>query len=231
LNANDIQRQEIKYQSENLKLERENLLVFSSELAARYHVESPISTNDSALVFKETISTEDNQRKVNELIRPKWVEYNRLYHKLLLSYRTSIAQTSNLNKRIKQDLDDVTFYKTLTPIGIAFFLIGLVGLLHLQELQNKLLKKQLEVGSVFSCCQSCGKSFGATVQNSIFPDGEANKYYCRDCFADNAFTNPNLTWQIVYAEYLNEFKNPNFFLKRSIKQKVLDLHRWKFGKY
>jgi hypothetical protein len=86
-------------------------------------------------------------------------------------------------------------------------------------------------GETFSCCQSCAKTFNSTVQNAKFSDGEINRYYCSECFMNNDFTNPALTPKEVLKDYLKTFEKPNFLLRLISKAKIINLHRWRFGRY
>jgi hypothetical protein len=203
----------------------------SLELSQKYGVKDPLTEKGANVYFNKTFHGDKSSIIVSDEIEKLWDTYES--HRFMFHENDLKAskELDRINGDISNNNKDSDFWNNIIGVGTILFVVGLFGLLHLQTLQNKLLVKQINAGEKFTCCQSCGKSFNATVQNAKFNDGEVNYYYCRECFQNDDFTNPDLTFKEAYNNYLTLWRKPGVIGKLIARSKILNLHRWRFGRY
>jgi hypothetical protein len=227
----DVKLDSIKSRGNSLDDELKSIKEFSKELAESYNIKNPLISKNGTVIFNQIISGDKNDVVVSNKIATLWLTYKSHVNNFQNISTTLNRQLIEINHDLTYNNSDNEFWSNATGLGAVLFIIGLLGLLYLQTLQNKLLIKQIKIGETFSCCQSCAKTFNSTVQNAKFSDGEINRYYCSECFMNNDFTNPALTPKEVLKDYLKTFEKPNFLLRLISKAKIINLHRWRFGRY
>ncbi|MFI5160989.1 MAG: zinc ribbon domain-containing protein [Sphingobacteriales bacterium] len=227
----DLVKDSILFQERVINQELKSVEEHSLELSQRYGVKNPMAEKGGNVYFDKTFRGDKSSVIVSDEIEKLWNAYKA--HKFLFHESDLKAgkELDRINEDITDNNKDSEFWNNAVGLGAVLFVIGIFGLLHLQGLQNKLLVKQIKSGEQYSCCQSCGKSFNATVQNAKFNDGEINYYYCRECFQNDEFTNPELTLKQAYKNYLRIWEKPGLIAKLTARAKIVNLHRWRFGRY
>lgn len=78
-------------------------------------------------------------------------------------------------------------------------------------------------------CQSCGMLFSKEFSGTN-KDGSNNEKFCRSCFADGRFTDPQVTIQDIERRYLDMARHNDDLTLQDAERliKILpDLDRWK----
>lgn len=117
-------------------------------------------------------------------------------------------------------------------------IVGLIGLLlwyikiqkpidsqQTCEDTKKLLNEEMWVEN----CQSCFKTFFYKDELGIEKDGSINKMFCKDCYIDGAFVEPELTYKEARKKLELKLKEKKYwFIQRiGMYKKFKKLHRWR----
>jgi ribosomal protein L40E len=82
-------------------------------------------------------------------------------------------------------------------------------------------------------CQSCGAPIVSEEEFGTNADGSLNYEYCRKCYQNGKFTEPNITMeemiQKVAKEMIEVEKIPPKYAFKIAKEYIPDLKRWRSG--
>lgn len=93
-------------------------------------------------------------------------------------------------------------------------------------------KRTLE-GKVYRICQSCSKSIYENIDRGSNSDKSLNYLYCKECFSDGKFTDPELDFTVAKERFivrLNGSKN-NRLNKMNLRMNFKNLTRWRKQRY
>ncbi|KJS05462.1 MAG: hypothetical protein VR77_08435 [Flavobacteriales bacterium BRH_c54] len=140
---------------------------------------------------------------------------------------------SNINEKTSWNIGRIM-------IVIPLFLGEIVGLIGLMLWYVKIQKpldrketyeenKKLLNGEIwFGNCQSCCKTFFYNYEFGIEKDGSINKLFCKDCYANGAFVEPELTYKEARRKLEIKLKERKYwFIQRIVMyRKFKKLYRW-----
>ncbi len=149
----------------------------------------------------------------------------------------SFKRAKLLIQKLEQDYtelqDKIEIFLFVGAIGVILFLIGIVGLISHQKIQDEILNRQLgEKEKFYPHCQSCGKNFSSFVFYGTRVDGTPLKSFCIGCFENGVFTEPNLTFsQLKERAFRSFIRNKNPFMRWDLLRRLKSLDRWNENPY
>lgn len=149
-----------------------------------------------------------------------------------------IKLKNNLITLAKEKIRDGGFYlKFITSVSTLLFMLGLGGLLwgfqQWYEKQQKtkdkeLLRDYINLGRISMFCNSCGKEISKDEIRPKEKDGSFNYRYCRDCYQNGEFIEPNITLERMKERITENSKSKIFIWWRLY---CLDtMERWRKNK-
>lgn len=211
----------------------DKIISASDLMSNKYRISNPIRANDSMLIFSQILSGSLKEIEVSDSLSVLWNDYKEKQFQLTLAANLINKKTRNLiNLKeeyiIKEEISNSIFF-----IGLLLFLPGLFGMMWIQVVQDRLLKLQLnEKSKAYNYCQSCGKKYSSMRQPGKKSDGSTEYAFCKDCFDNGDFTEPNLT----FKEFIERTKKENnsvktWYGKLILKSRFNTLERWDKNDY
>jgi hypothetical protein len=215
------------------KRQKENLMEMADDLSLKYNVKNPITDQDSITIFSETITGPKNDVFVTDTLRKIWARF-----------KDGNFQISLINEKIKMTKEDLKiaddentqenyFYLALAIFGMLCLFGGFAGMEKNQSLQEKLIEIEISHKEPkYKFCQSCGANFSAIRINGTNFDSEINLAFCKDCFENGQFKEPNLSLEEFKKRTQAIIERCNSKSKRKAMQKRFEnLERWKVDDY
>lgn len=185
----------------------------------------------------------------NKIMQEKTIEFdkeyaqtNQFYEKLYSTERRSFDSLARVNSiEEKVFMTKKAYFKNVLQniillifFGAILFISG-INLWTKKEQYEKdiLIRQNLEKPTYSKNCQSCGKVFDSLITAGSEENGNKNYNFCRACYKNGVFTNPDMTFleiqQITKAE-LETLRIKPKAINRIIKE-IAKLDRWKINKY
>ncbi len=118
----------------------------------------------------------------------------------------------------------------LLYIGEGFCVWGLLLWYHsIQKPNDDELRQKSLRGELFKpCCQSCYKEILFINERGTESDGELSKLFCKDCYVNGSYIEPELTFEIASQRLSNQLDILNYShcKKRRELKKFKRLSRW-----
>lgn len=127
--------------------------------------------------------------------------------------------------RLRQQIQDKS-YIIILYFSVIIFLIGLKSFANETGEQDYIKKQERFLKRCFLICNSCAKSFSELLEYGNNQDHSVNKAFCKECFQNGNYVNPNLTIQDVYLKFKQT--NPKSYLTITTFEKML---RWNTNQY
>ncbi|WP_321997483.1 zinc ribbon domain-containing protein [Draconibacterium orientale] len=131
----------------------------------------------------------------------------------------------------KYDLD--TIDEASNIFSPASLLLAFVGFLlwyeRTQKLQDKVLKQQTNQYLNTELCQSCGMRLTNQPGYYSWTKEDQNSIYCKTCFSDGKFTEPDLTIKDMENKIKSRCKEIGYgkIMTYVLTSKIKDLDRWR----
>jgi hypothetical protein len=148
-----------------------------------------------------------------------------------------ILKNSLMSLAKEKKMDSGFYLKFITSVSTLLFMMGLGGLLwgfcQWYEKQQKtkdkeLLRDYISMGRISMYCNSCGKEISKDEIRPKEKDGSFNYRYCRDCYQDGEFIEPNMTLEMMKKRIINNGNHKIFIWWRLY---CLDtMERWRKNK-
>jgi len=202
-------------------------------LSKKNNVPNPIETNDSLLIFSQTIVGDKKEVAVSDSLSKLWEEYKEAQFKIKLFNKQLDIRKKTLNqaKEEYEATKETNGWLAFTA-GICL-IFGLAGMMRFQHIQDELLSRQLsDKPKTYKFCQSCGKKFSSIRQNSKNSDGTVNLAFCTSCYKDGYFVEDDLTKEEFLKRVALEAKKRKTWLGRKlITTRLKNLERWDTDEY
>ncbi|WP_171609160.1 zinc ribbon domain-containing protein [Limnovirga soli] len=217
----EVERQSVDNEVENIKSE-------SKRLAFINNIKNPISYNDSGRVFFEysnydTTILYDNFYKM-------YLNIVRLNNKIdlgSLKLELFTKKIKNYSKDLHDEFEDTNNFVTFSMI---LMLIGILGIVKQQTLQDELFKRQLnEKKKYYQYCQSCLTEFDSMIKNGTDQDGSLNTAFCNECYNNGTFIEPDLTFEILLNRKIKKNKVKSKWGLFVLRNRLKLLDRWKWN--
>lgn len=229
-NRQDIlfeKRASIKVNPDLMEYKAQRLKEMALNISLKYHIVNPIRQIKDGQVFDEVFSGDKAKVQACKEIKPFWDDYKQakfIYKKESEENTQRLKEIDNDIKFANNRLDEEVGKSNTVLIFAELFFGFAIVIFILEELASGLKDESLLI------CQSCAKRLNAVVQNARFNDGEVNKYFCKECFSDDKFTDMDFTAQKAYENIINKTKL-NRLDRIMYKIKINNLNRWLKGPY
>jgi hypothetical protein len=213
--------------------QKNRLYKLAKELSQKNGVSNPITTNDSLIVFSRIVKGNNSEVFVSDTLARLWDEYIEADFNLTL-YNKQLGNRKEGLKYAKEEYDagkeETTWIFLCAAVSL---IIGVPGLVYLQVLQDELLKRQLlDKPKPYKYCQSCGKKFSSIRKPAKDSDGTLHTAFCKDCFIDGRFVEPNLSIDEFNKRINQELRKRKTWVGRKMLSKRLrNLERWDNDEY
>lgn len=220
---------------ELLKLdhEKDKLKRTADFLAKRYKIKNPVSDNDSVVVFMQTISGEKVEMAVSDSLSRLWNNYRENQFRIdLFNKQLKIKKGTLKDAKAEYEANqDTNFWINLN--GATWLILGLIGMLWMQIIQDNLLKRQLQdKPKLYKYCQSCGKKFSSIRLVSKNADRTTNPAFCIDCFDNGIFKEPELTKAAFQKRAeIEATKRKTWLGRKMLRTRLNNLERWDTDDY
>ncbi len=194
-----------------------------------------LSDSISRLQFNQwTIQLDSLRSQINR--------QNKYYH-ITYEKKHFVLDSLNKSQSIESDfynnkLGELNFnrdnYWILLFLGFFLFAVGIITWSRKEESERILIIRQnLDKPTYSENCQSCGKLFNSINTPGKEKDGKNNYHFCKNCYDDGRFIEPDLT--IIELENrtkkeLDILKFDSRYISKIIK-KLNNLDRWKRNMY
>lgn len=118
--------------------------------------------------------------------------------------------------------------------GLSIFIYGLYRWNKKEQFENRLLYRQnLDKPEFSNECQSCGKIFDSITVYGVELNGDKNYHFCKNCYSNGVFLEPNLTLDEYKNQVVSELKTQNLKEKeiKEILKTIEGLDRWKRNRF
>ncbi|MAE87215.1 MAG: hypothetical protein CMB80_31065 [Flammeovirgaceae bacterium] len=210
---------------EYLRIKRKESISILQEkarlLSKKYNTDNQIQVTDSTLIFIRALGGADDATLVTEKLETFWNNYEKLDFQIeLLSSRVD-KESHYLDERksLKDSHEEES--NQLLMFGSGLFVLGLFMWIS-TEIEPQKRK-------VF--CESCGKRFSAMCTHGTNSDGSKNDFFCKNCFDNGEFVNPNLTESDVVQEVKKQISKRRFLTRFFTVARIKNLERWKGNRY
>lgn len=222
----DIEVMKIEHQ-------REKLSKVADFLSKRNNISNPIKSNDSLVIFTQTIVGAKKEVSVSDSLSKLWDEYKEAQFKIDLFNKQLKIRKETLNQAKEEYKATEETNKWINLTGGICLIFGLIGMMRFQDIQDELLKRQLsDKPKAHKFCQSCGKKFSSIRLNSKNSDGTTNLAFCTDCYKDGQFVENELTKEEFLKRAAIEAKKRKTWLGRKlISGRLKNLERWDTDEY
>lgn len=172
------------------------------------------------------INTRSTSRESDSIIDRLTLELKEVSNRIELN-EIEIEDKDQIIQREESKLNVLSFFSgILASISVSIVIAGFtLWYKKTQQIQDDLLKQQLNPKFINHTCQSCGVVF----RNNSTKNDEINIDYCDTCFDGNEFTEPDLTLKTMKKRVTNRCKEiemgkvRTFIFTRSLK----NLDRWR----
>ena len=213
---------------------REKLINTSRYLSLANKITNPIEWKDSAFHFNEAVNVSGSieQKRIHDSIVKMFfttideMQYLRYTNKSLID---TYEQLKLEEDRLERYLD---FAMTCIYVGLALFMLGVIGVIQLNSVQEELQQRQLsEKPKYYQRCQSCGRKYSSMLLNGKNADGSMNPAFCTQCFDNGSFTEPDLTVNDMVRKLEPELSVYNRIRRSDIIYDIKRLERWNVKKF
>lgn len=227
LNNGDVKRLSIENQKSSSKLK---------EIKDEIEILDEKANNTGSIVNDTLISRTrilsgkadlvELSKKIDKLVL-EWKEINMTIELKRIDIDIKSELTENKREALR-DLNDIMIF--LGPLSMLLTFIGFVLWYDkAQKFQDKVLSEQTSKLLDDERCQSCGMLLMNQDNFNSFTDDEKKSIYCKSCYADGNFTEPNLTLEEMSKRVKNRCqelklgKLPTYLFVKRLRL----LQRWK----
>lgn len=200
--SSDITKEIVLYNGEIKKLSVENEKAKSKLKEIKDEIDIlDVKSNNKGSVVNDTIISRTRilsgqsdlvelSKKIDKLVI-EWTQINRQIE--LKSIDINVK--SDLIENKQKDLEKLnSVMNFLGPISMFLTFLGFVFWYEkTQKLQDKVLSEQTNRFLDDERCQSCGMLLITQHNFNLFTDDDKKSIYCKTCYLDGEFTEPNLT--------------------------------------
>lgn len=222
----DVELMKIEHQ-------REKLSRVADFLSKRNKIKNPIITDDSLVIFNQTIVGDNKEVAVSDSLSKLWDEYKEAQFKIALFNKQLNIRKETLNQAKDEYKATEETNELIYISGFICLTIGLYGMMRFQEIQDQLLKRQLfDKPKTHQFCQSCGKKFSSVRLYAKYADGTPNLAFCSSCYLDGVFIESELTKEEFFKRAEIEVKKRKTWLGQKIlSARMKNLERWDNDEY
>lgn len=223
---NEYQKKESELQAELSSL-KARMEIFRDKLI--YGVEPSLDSTQIKVISDFNIDSLSSPRIRNIIFKlpiPIQVEYENIFEE------TSIWASkwhSNEFQRTDHRINEIIFI-ALFYLGEIFCVWGILKWYYsIQKPNDKETIQRLLRNELFeSCCQSCSKEILFISERGTESNGELSKIFCKDCYIDGSYTEPELTFEIASQRLLHQLNTMNYsqYKKCRASKKLERVSRW-----
>lgn len=187
-------------------------------------------TNDTMIVRTKVIVGDESlvlqSKKIDQLVS-QWEEINRQIELKSIDINVKFEQIKN-NRKDLDDLDEAS--SIFGPISILITLLGfLLWYNKTQKYQDRVLIEQTEKMLDIELCQSCGMRLNNQKNYHNFTHEEKKSIYCKECYLNGEFTEPDLTLDEMKNKIKNRCKELKFskIVVYIFTKRLNGLERWR----
>lgn len=209
---------------------RKNVLVKTSALLSeRYSFVNPIKEKDSILVFELPVFLNSTySSKIIDSIATLWNNCKEMdFDLVILDSKVKIANRKLTEAKAHFSRSRWGFI-ILSVLGLIVLSRALAIIIKQQRMQDKLLSIELSNNSLpKENCQSCGRIYSYRLKKGSDVNGDENLDFCRDCFTEGQFTEPELTLKELQKRLKVDHAGPNRRQQAArLKNYLSKLSRW-----